>query len=267
VWSWRRYSKPARRVPNTFSLLCIVTKASLPRRDRNVRRFVVAGTLAAMAWWFFLSQVHWLMGSGQPAAPPQVIELQVMELPPAPRATETPQGKVRRDAVTASHGTPPVQRQPQVARSSAVRQAPRVLPLPHRAPDAQQGATAARQDTPTTPESKAAPAPGDDIAQQGAPSSAGGSPATVSQQARLLSQPLPEVPDDLRDQAFQAVAVARFAVHADGTFDVELVKPTQNPRLNQILLATLGQWRFFPAIENGRPVESHQDVRVHFNVN
>lgn len=190
-----------------------------------------------------------------------------MELPPAPRAAETPPGNVRRDAVTAFHGTPTVQRQPQVARNSAVHKAPRVLSLPHPAPDAQQGATTPRQGAPAPPRSNAPPAPSDDIAQHGAPSSAGGSPATLNQQARVLSQPLPEVPDDLRDQAFQAIAVARFAVHADGTFDVQLVKPTHNTRLNQILLATLGRWRFFPAIENGRPVESHQDVRVHFNVN
>ncbi|TDG21875.1 energy transducer TonB [Paraburkholderia silviterrae] len=98
---------------------------------------------------------------------------------------------------------------------------------------------------------------------QHAPSSSGG----ISQQAWLLAQPLPELPDDLREQGYQAVAVARFAVHADGTFDVELLKPTQIPRLNQILLTTLRQWRFFPAMENGHPVESHQDVRVHFNVN
>lgn len=89
----------------------------------------------------------------------------------------------------------------------------------------------------------------------------------VSKEARLLSQPLPELPDDLREQGYQAVAVARFAIHADGTFDVDLLKPTPNPRLNQILLATLRQWRFFPATEDGRPVDSHQDVRVHFNVN
>lgn len=85
-------------------------------------------------------------------------------------------------------------------------------------------------------------------------------------QARLLSQPLPVLPDDLREVAYRAVAVARFTIHVDGTFDVELVKPTQNPRLNQILLATLRDWRFFPAMDNGHPVESHQDVRVHFNV-
>ncbi|MCP3727568.1 TonB family protein [Paraburkholderia sp. CNPSo 3272] len=206
------------------------------------------------------------MGSGRPAAPPQAIELQVVELPYAPRASETPPRNVRLDAPTAPHGAPRVQRQPQVARSSAAHHA-RELPPRRPAPEAPQGATATQQDSPATPASKSASAQGADTRQSGTQSNAGGPSGPVSQQARLLSQPLPEVPDDLRDQAFQAVAVVRFAVHADGTFDIELVKPTQNPRLNQILLATLRQWRFFPAIENGRPVESHQDVRVHFNVN
>jgi periplasmic protein TonB len=85
-------------------------------------------------------------------------------------------------------------------------------------------------------------------------------------QARLISQALPTLPDDLPEEGYQAVAVARFLVHADGTFDIDLIKPTRNPRLNQILLETLRRWRFFPAMENGRPVESRQDVRVHFNV-
>ncbi|KWK79654.1 hypothetical protein WM16_08975 [Burkholderia ubonensis] len=91
--------------------------------------------------------------------------------------------------------------------------------------------------------------------------------ASGNAQARLLSQPLPVLPDDLREDGYQAVAVARFLVHADGTFDIDLVKPTPNPRLNQILLETLRRWRFLPAMDNGRPVESRQDVRVHFNVN
>lgn len=93
------------------------------------------------------------------------------------------------------------------------------------------------------------------------------SAAAGNAQARLISQPLPVLPNDLREDGYQAVAVARFLVHADGTFDIDLVKPTSNPRLNQILLETLRRWRFFPAVESGRPVESQQDVRVHFNVN
>jgi protein TonB len=85
--------------------------------------------------------------------------------------------------------------------------------------------------------------------------------------ARAIAQPLPELPDDLREQAYQTVATARFVIHADGSVDVELLKPTPNPRLNQLLLEALRKWRFFPALQSGRPVESRQDVRVHFNVN
>jgi protein TonB len=77
---------------------------------------------------------------------------------------------------------------------------------------------------------------------------------------------MPVLPDDLREQGYQVTAVAHFKVHTDGTFEVELIKPTQNPRLNQILLETLHRWRFFPAMENGHPVESDQEVRVHFSV-
>jgi protein TonB len=85
-------------------------------------------------------------------------------------------------------------------------------------------------------------------------------------QARLLSQPIPVLPDDLREQGYQLTAVAHFRIHADGSVDVELTKPTQNPRLNQILLDTLHRWRFFPAMQDGHPVDSDQDVRVHFSV-
>jgi protein TonB len=74
------------------------------------------------------------------------------------------------------------------------------------------------------------------------------------------------LPDDLREQAYQTVATARFTIHADGSVDVELIRATPNPRLNQLLLETLRRWRFFPALRDGRPVESTQDIRVHFNV-
>jgi protein TonB len=84
--------------------------------------------------------------------------------------------------------------------------------------------------------------------------------------ARAITQPLPEIPDDLREAAYRAVALARFTIHPDGSIDVELLQPTQQPRLNQLLLASLHNWRFFPATENGKPVESHQDVRVHLVV-
>lgn len=77
---------------------------------------------------------------------------------------------------------------------------------------------------------------------------------------------MPVLPDDLRESAYQAIALARFTIHPDGSVDVALVRPTQNPRLNQLLLETLRNWRFFPALKDGHPVESEQDIRVHFNV-
>jgi periplasmic protein TonB len=99
-----------------------------------------------------------------------------------------------------------------------------------------------------------------DSAKDGSSTSAGNGPA------HAILQPLPSLPDDLREDAFQAVATARFSVHRDGSVDVELIKPTHNPRLNQLLLDALKKWRFFPAMKNGEAVESTQDIRVHFNV-
>ncbi|WP_242665882.1 energy transducer TonB [Paraburkholderia ginsengiterrae] len=32
------------------------------------------------------------------------------------------------------------------------------------------------------------------------------------------------------------------------------------------MLTALHQWRFFPAMQSGHPVESRLDIRVHFNV-
>ncbi|WP_259460678.1 energy transducer TonB [Paraburkholderia sp. BL23I1N1] len=120
------------------------------------------------------------------------------------------------------------------------------------------------QSTPATQEPKAT----NESPAHAAPRSEDSANATSSSDAAAhsISQPLPELPDDLREQAYQTVATARFAIHADGSVDVELIKPTASPRLNQILLEALRKWRFFPAMQAGHPVESRQDIRVHFNV-
>jgi protein TonB len=90
--------------------------------------------------------------------------------------------------------------------------------------------------------------------------------ATASSGARAIVKPMPQIPDDLRDEAFSTVALARFHIAADGTFTVELAKTTQNPRLNRLLLETLKNWRFFPATSNGIPVASTQDVVIKLEV-
>jgi len=84
--------------------------------------------------------------------------------------------------------------------------------------------------------------------------------------ARALYAPVPTIPDELREEALDTVAIAHFKVGYDGQVDMTLVKPTSNPELNQILIHTLKQWRFFPAIRSGVAIASEFDVRIPITV-
>lgn len=64
----------------------------------------------------------------------------------------------------------------------------------------------------------------------------------------------------------QTVAVAHFEVAGNGSVQVRLIKSTDIPELNQILLDTLKQWRFFPAVRNGVAINSQFDVRIPISV-
>ncbi len=119
---------------------------------------------------------------------------------------------------------------------------------------------------PSAPAAQAAPSAPSTPAASKADAPTTSTAASGNGPAHAILQPLPSLPDDLREDAYQAVATARFSVHPDGSADVELIKPTHNPRLNQLLLDALKKWRFFPAMQNGHAVESSQDIRVHFNV-
>lgn len=81
------------------------------------------------------------------------------------------------------------------------------------------------------------------------------------QKAALIYNPLPKIPDDLREEAFNSYAIARFKIAKDGTATVELIKPCSNPRLNNLLLKNLRTWKF--ATSNS---ESTQEIRVNFKV-
>lgn len=85
---------------------------------------------------------------------------------------------------------------------------------------------------------------------------------TDSAGARAIYAPPPKIPDELRQEALQAEALAHFVVAPDGKVTVTLVKPTGNPRLNQVLLSALSQWQFFPAMRSGIPVPSEFDLRI-----
>jgi protein TonB len=84
--------------------------------------------------------------------------------------------------------------------------------------------------------------------------------------AQAILKPMPQIPDELRQDALSATAIARFHVAADGTATVELVNPTPNPRLNRLLLDTLKNWRFFPSMKDGKPVASTQEISIKIDV-
>jgi protein TonB len=93
-----------------------------------------------------------------------------------------------------------------------------------------------------------------------------GPPPVASHGALAIVKPMPVIPDDLRQEGLSEAATARFHIAADGTATVELVKPTQSPRLNRLLLETLKLWRFFPAMQDGQPVASTTDMVIRVQV-
>jgi protein TonB len=84
--------------------------------------------------------------------------------------------------------------------------------------------------------------------------------------ARAIFQPSPQIPEDLRRENLNLIAIARFRVAPDGTATVELVQPTPNLELNRALLEALKRWRFFPAIQDGSAVASTIDIRIPISV-
>lgn len=232
----------------------------------------MAAVLAALLCLTLLAHsVSWITArepSPKPHAPP-LIEMQLVEAAPPPPAVSVLRPATVAHAVAVPRAAPSAITPPPRHLVDAVRprQAPAASPIhePTPAPVAPE-----QHDVQAAPSSQSAAALATPSAASNTATSAAsnGAPSATSgtTQARLLLQPMPVLPDDLREQGYRLTAVAHFKIHADGSVEVELVKPTQNPRLNQILLDTLHRWRFFPATENGHPVDSDQDVRVHFSV-
>lgn len=237
----------------------------------------MAAVFAAVVVWFgvLLGIRQWLRASTPTPAlrerPP--VEMRLVELAP-PTAPSAPPLAHALPAAVAPAGTAPASNKPakpdmpHAAHALVQHVAPKLPDRP-----------AEQKTTPVTtsaaqPQAIADAKPATDpSAQTASPTSsetqhaaAATGTSTGDTAARAIAQPLPELPDDLREQAYRTVATARFTIHADGSVDVELVKATPNPRLNQLLLEVLRKWRFSPAMQAGRPVESKQDIRVHFNV-
>jgi protein TonB len=58
----------------------------------------------------------------------------------------------------------------------------------------------------------------------------------------------------------------RFEIAADGSCSVSLRTSTGNSQLDADTIETLRQWRWRPALRDGEPVPSVQNLRVEFVV-
>ncbi|MBL6664751.1 MAG: energy transducer TonB, partial [Rickettsiales bacterium] len=66
-----------------------------------------------------------------------------------------------------------------------------------------------------------------------------------SQNHKILYRPLPQIPRNLRKEAFATKAIARFYVDKDGLVkNIELIKASTSPQLNFLLMKELKKWKF-----------------------
>jgi periplasmic protein TonB len=96
----------------------------------------------------------------------------------------------------------------------------------------------------------------------GSGTGAGGGLGAGGSGPEVIYSPAPTIPDDMRDEVLEAVAVARFQVSSNGNFVVSLTKPTDFSRLNDVILETLRTWRFHPASRNGVAIDSDAQIRL-----
>jgi protein TonB len=153
----------------------------------------------------------------------------------------------------------PSQAQPQV-RQKAIEQ-PRIEPAVQPEPN-----PPLQQEQPSENLSPVAPPLSSAASVNTTPVPVNPSALTESRGAQAIVRPLPVIPDDLRQEAMSEAATARFQIAVDGSATVELVKPTQNPRLNRLLLDTLKSWKFFPAMKEGKPVVSVEVMVIRLQV-
>ncbi len=227
-------------------------------RPRPWRRFAIAGPLAAVTIFAMLLSTKMLKPT-LPAPPPHnAVEAQLVELVP-------PQPAGLQGGAAPAPVKPKRVEKPQPPRHARIAATPH--PNVEARPPISPSETGKAGRGPGVPTTSGGPSK---EATVGIPGGTGvGSGAGLGNDvsgARAIYAPTPAIPDDLRETVFQAVAVAHFRVAPDGTIEVTLVQPTPNPRLNQILLETLREWKFFPATKDGIAIASEFDVRIPITV-
>ncbi len=206
---------------------------------------------AALAIWVALVGMlaFFVRSPGERLPEPTPIEAQVIELPPPPIHNEPQPPTIKRPPPPEPVKPPTPHAPVQVAvPKMTLEQSPPVAevkptPIPVTPPPAPALSKPVASTEPERPHTS-------------------GAHFTGTSGAQAIVRPMPLIPDELRQDALNVAALARFHVEADGTVTVELVKPTPNPRLNRLLLDALKSWRFFPAMKDGKPAASIEEIVI-----
>jgi protein TonB len=230
-----------------------------PALDDPWRRCVWLTPAALLLWAALLIGFAFLLqGTPQPPASIERLDARLIDLPaPAPPGGLQGAAEPAAPATVEPPVPPPPQPQPHVEKKPAEAPVAHVKKKKEPPPPVYDA-----RGTHTLPADEVEGATGTQPPAATESGHAGGGLGADSIGARAIYAPAPTIPDDLRENVFEAVAVAHFHVSFDGVPKVTLTQPTSNPRLNLLLLDTLKQWRFFPAIRNGIATDSEFDIRI-----
>jgi protein TonB len=236
-----------------------------PELDDPVRRLLFVIPAAIAIWAILLSAFSLiLMRTKAPPAELQPIEARFIEIPPAVGGLQGNGGAAAAPAPAIPHPKPipvvkphPVSHVKKAAPLPPVIRSTEGIAKPSEAPGIGEKAGPS---TGTATENGASGGSGT------GEETGGGGIGTDTVGAHAIYAPTPVIPDDLREDVMQTEAIARFKVSFDGTSEVTLEKATSSPRLNQVLLDTLKQWKFFPAVKEGVAINSSFEVRIPITV-
>jgi periplasmic protein TonB len=243
---------------------------SSPFLDEPWRRFAWIAPLSVLLWVAALFCFSILLRQTAPPSPElKPLEARIVELPAAgglqggPAAVRPHPAAVKPNPAIVAKPVPVIHARTIVHHRAKIK--PIVPPVPP-SPTGTSKSEAPVAAAPASPATSTGGTAAGEGVSAGSGSGSGSGMGSDSGGARAIYSPVPKIPDDLREVAFEAVAVAHFLVSYDGKVKVNLAKPTSDSRLNQILLSTLEQWRFFPAMRGGVAIDSEFDVRIPITV-
>jgi len=91
--------------------------------------------------------------------------------------------------------------------------------------------------------------------------------AELDQKPRVVYQPSPAYPPELRNQRLGGTVVVLFIVSAEGRVENAKAKSSPSPALERQALAAVRKWKFEPGRRAGKPVAFRMQVPITFALN